>query len=218
MPPASPGDSPGLAGGSDPGSFQTVASTLGLRVCAPFKGGAPISHSPLGPPNISTSGLQRSICWGLIFPLRDPGLQSLVWGPDTSLLGGNLCNCNHSPICESPPPGWGWVLPVPWLCLSFSLVPTSSAGFQSFSSMVDLLLVGTLGCPWEEVSSELSIVTTLDQNLGKQPFLAPFSRPVSPHPAQRKVAQPAGVGGRGPAALGELTPTLSCLCGRLCQK
>ena len=50
LPPASPGDSPGSAGGADPGSFQITASALDLRareiLCAPFKSGVSISHSP----------------------------------------------------------------------------------------------------------------------------------------------------------------------------
>ena len=76
LPPASLGGSPGLAGGSDPGSFQISASALGLRVCeilcAPFKSGVPIPHSPLGLLNVSPAGLQGQMFWGLIFPLQDP--------------------------------------------------------------------------------------------------------------------------------------------------
>ena len=57
LPPASPADSPGSAGGSEPGSFQITSSALGPRaceiLCAPFKSGVPISHSPLAIPKVS---------------------------------------------------------------------------------------------------------------------------------------------------------------------
>ena len=52
LPPASWGTT-SSAGASDSGSFQIAASALGPLaggiLCAPFKTGASISHSPLGP-------------------------------------------------------------------------------------------------------------------------------------------------------------------------
>ena len=51
MPSASLGCSSKSAGGSDPGSFQNIVYSLGLRVCevlcAPFESGASISYSSL---------------------------------------------------------------------------------------------------------------------------------------------------------------------------
>ena len=51
MPPDTPRGSPRSACGSDPDSFQIIASALGLGVCeilcSPFKSGVSISPSPL---------------------------------------------------------------------------------------------------------------------------------------------------------------------------
>ena len=73
LPPASPGGSPRSAGGSDPGSFQITASSMGPGVCeilcAPFESGVSISLSPLGPSEVNSAGLQGQILWGF---LQDP--------------------------------------------------------------------------------------------------------------------------------------------------
>ena len=79
LPPASPGASPRSAGRSDPEFFQTTVSALGPTVreivCAPFKSGVSISHSPLDHVKVSPSGLQSHTFWGLHFLLSYPS-----WG------------------------------------------------------------------------------------------------------------------------------------------
>ena len=105
--PVSLGGSPRSAGGSDPGTFQITASSLGLGaceiLCVPLKSGLSISYSPLALPKVSTTGFQSQTFWGLIFLVQDP--QARSWGAqcgvDLSLLGENLCNCNYAPICGS---------------------------------------------------------------------------------------------------------------------
>ena len=77
--PASPGGSPRSEDGSDTGSFQITASALGPReceiLCAPFKSGVSISHSPLGLQKVSPAGLQSQI-----LGTRLPGAGPLGWG------------------------------------------------------------------------------------------------------------------------------------------
>ena len=74
--PVSPRDSPRSTGRSDPGSFQIIASVLCPWaceiLCAPFKSGVSISHSPLGLPKVSPAGLQSQTFWGLIFLVQVP--------------------------------------------------------------------------------------------------------------------------------------------------
>ena len=73
---ASLGVSPRSSGGSDPGSFQITASALAPGVCeilcASFKSGTSISHSPLALPKVIHARLQSQIFWGIIFPVQDP--------------------------------------------------------------------------------------------------------------------------------------------------
>ena len=61
FPPASLEHFPVSAGGSATGSFQMTTSALSPRVCeilcAPFKSGVSISHSPLAPPKVIPAGL-----------------------------------------------------------------------------------------------------------------------------------------------------------------
>ena len=75
LPPASLGDSPRSAGRSASGYWQMAASALILEqvrfLCAPFKSGDSISHSSLGLPKVSPTGLQRQMFWGLIFLAQD---------------------------------------------------------------------------------------------------------------------------------------------------
>ena len=86
LPPASPGGSPGLASGADPGAFQTAPSALALRVCeilcAPFKSRVSASYSSLGLPNVSSAGFQSQVFWSLNswYRLGKPsvGLRSLT--------------------------------------------------------------------------------------------------------------------------------------------
>lgn len=92
FPPASLGGSPKLAGGSDPCSFQIIASVLGPRgceiLCTPFKSRVFISYSPLVHLKESTAGLQSQKFWGLVFLVRKPnvGFRSLApWGESLQL-------------------------------------------------------------------------------------------------------------------------------------
>ena len=92
MPPALLGGSSRSASETDPGSFQTTASALGLRareiLHAPFKSRVSVSYSPVALLNISPAGFQSQVFWGLIFLLQDHwagepdvGLGSLApWG------------------------------------------------------------------------------------------------------------------------------------------
>ena len=83
--PPSPGGSASLTSGSDPGSFHITASALGARaceiLCAPFKSGVSVSHSPLAFPKLIPTGLQSQMFCGLIFQVQDPW----TWEPDAGL-------------------------------------------------------------------------------------------------------------------------------------
>ena len=115
FPPASLRGSLRLAGGSDPSFFKITASALGPRVCevlcAPFKSGVFISHSPPALLKVSPAGLQRQRFWGLVFLDKVlPGVGPLGWGAQCGtwaplLLGENLYSCNYPPVCGSPT--WG---------------------------------------------------------------------------------------------------------------
>ena len=73
LPPASPGDSPRSAGGSDPDSIQLTASALRPGaceiLCVPFKNGVYFPQ-PSGLPKVNPISLQQMF-WGLIFPAQD---------------------------------------------------------------------------------------------------------------------------------------------------
>ena len=103
-PPPSTGDSLRSAGRSDPGSFQMTASALGCSapeiLCAPFKSGVSVPHSPLELLKVSSTGLQSLAFWGLVFLLQTP-----------YLLGRSSENCSCCPICELPT--WGYTATVP---------------------------------------------------------------------------------------------------------
>ena len=117
----SPGGSPRSASGSDPGSFQTTASVLGLRLCKNlhvlFKSRGSVSYSPVTLPNISPTGFQSQMFWVLIFPMQDPwarepdvGLGPLaLWaGPLLLWYSSNLWVTDPGvwvlTICVSTPP------------------------------------------------------------------------------------------------------------------
>ena len=92
--------------GSDPGSFQIIACALGLRGCEnlhmPFKNRVSVFFIPLTLLYTRSTGLQSQMFWGLIFPVQDPLLRSLMLGSDPSLLGEKLCNCDYPPVCGPP--------------------------------------------------------------------------------------------------------------------
>ena len=46
-------------------------------------------------------------CGGFSSWNRMPGVGSLIWDSDPSLLGENLCNCNYSPVCGLATWGYG---------------------------------------------------------------------------------------------------------------
>ena len=90
LPPASLGGSPSLASGSDSGSFQIIASLMGLEIlCVSFKCRFSVSYSHSVLPHTSPTGLQSQIFWRLIFGAQDP------------------CNCDYPPVCGSPTQGYG---------------------------------------------------------------------------------------------------------------
>ena len=92
LPPASLGDSPRSAGGSDPGSLLPSAPvpTTDKILCLSFQNGVSISHSLLSLLKISITDLQSQILWGLIFLAHNSGLQSPLWGTDPLVPGGPL--------------------------------------------------------------------------------------------------------------------------------
>ena len=85
------GGSPRSAGGSDAGSFQTAASALGPRaceiLCEPFESGVSVSHSHLALQKVSALAFKAKHPEDLSSWHRTPGLESLTWGSDPSLLG-----------------------------------------------------------------------------------------------------------------------------------
>lgn len=86
-----PRGSPGLAGMSDSGSFQIIASSLGPRACeilyVSFKSGVSISHSHLfGSPKVSPTGLSKPNVLRAYIPGRSPGMWYLMYGSDPCSL------------------------------------------------------------------------------------------------------------------------------------
>ena len=74
-----------------------MVSAMGLRVCeilcVPFKSRVSISHHPLAPLKVSSTGFQSQMLWGLKFLLQNP-----MWAWIPLFLGENLYNCNYSPV------------------------------------------------------------------------------------------------------------------------
>ena len=111
-------------------------------LCMPFKCEVSLSCSTLALPYANPTGLQSKMFWGLNFLVRDPGLGSLMWGLDPSLLGENLYNCDYPFACESPTWGCGldYTMSLPllpillWLLLyNFSCGKSFLLVFRSFS-------------------------------------------------------------------------------------
>ena len=73
-PPVSPGVSPRSTSGSDPGSFQTTASALGLGTCGilhvPFKSRVCFLR-PSSFLNLSPDSFQCQMFWEPVFPVQD---------------------------------------------------------------------------------------------------------------------------------------------------
>ena len=119
---ASPEGSPRSASVSDPASFQTTASALGLRaceiLCVPFKSGVSVPYSHLALPNVKPTGFQSQVFWGLVFPIRDlqAGEPDMRIGPLAP--GGEPLQLWLSPCLFVADPGV-WVLTVLHLCSSY---------------------------------------------------------------------------------------------------
>lgn len=137
MSPASPGDSPRSADGSDLGSFQIAASVLGPGtceiLCATFKSGVSISHSP--------AGLQSQMFQELIFPGQDPQAED----PDMELKvlasWGEFLIVITLPFLSSPPGDMGVNSPLLPIFLCFLLCTFSCRKYflinsRFFSSLV----------------------------------------------------------------------------------
>ena len=112
---------------------------------APFKSRVYVSCSPLALPYASPTGLQSQHSGGLSSQCRTPGLRSLIWGPELSLLGENPCSCDYTLVCGMPTGGVGLdytvsppLLPVSlWFLLYiFSCEKSFLLVFRSVSSIV----------------------------------------------------------------------------------
>ena len=109
---ASLGDSPRPAGRSDPCSYQIVAFALGPGaceiLCAPCKSEVSIFLSPLELPKLSPTGLPSHMLWEFVFPEKDPWAGDPNVGLRTLMpVGEPLQYNNYSPVCGSPPGGYG---------------------------------------------------------------------------------------------------------------
>ena len=105
LPPASLEGSLRSESRSDPGSFQIMASVLGLEACEILY--LPFSWSPF-PTALQVFPIQAPLAFkvqragGSSSQCRTPGLRSPMWGLDPSLLGENLCDFDYPPVCRSP--------------------------------------------------------------------------------------------------------------------
>lgn len=134
---------------------------------SPFKSRFSISTSSLA--LLKTSTFKAKCFGGLSSWCRTPGLGSLRWGSEPSLLGQNLYHCNYPPVGRWPT--WVWVLIIlpspPFLLVSlcfplyiFSCRRSFLLVFWSFSAIVALETVVILACPWEQVSTGSSYIAT----------------------------------------------------------
>ena len=106
------------------------------------------------------TGLQSQTQRGLVFWCRTPGLGSLVWDSDLSILQENFCNIIILECVVTHPEAWG--LTVLWVCPFYlsrcgpffilQLQKILPARFWSFSSMIILQTAGIWVCSWKEVS------------------------------------------------------------------
>ena len=124
LPPDCLGGSPKSASASDPGLFITTATELGLRVCE-------ILHIILFSIPLCLNHKQSSSSWkpeffGSFFWCRTLGLETLMWGLSSLILGENICNYNSPPLCGSTPL---WVslplLLVLWFLFLWKIFPSS---------------------------------------------------------------------------------------------
>ena len=68
---------------------------------------------------------------------RIPGLRSLMWGSDPSLLWEDLCNCDYPSICGLPSVGY-YLSHCSSFLYIFGCVKSFLLVFRSFSSLVSL--------------------------------------------------------------------------------
>ena len=164
---------------NDPGSFQTAASVLGLRVseflCTPYKTEGAVSYSPLALLDVSPAVYQSQRYGGSSSPCSYPRLGSPLWGLELPLLRGcdipPTCGFQCWGVCPSQimcPP----LLPVSvWLFLFiFSCGKSFLLVFGSFSEIVSLCVVVIFVCPWEETSPGSSYSTILSHGSSLQSF------------------------------------------------
>ena len=124
--PASPGHSPGPAGGSGPGSHDITALALGPGaceiLCVPFKSEVSLSPSPVGFLQLSPAGLQFQMLWGLVFLVPDlwaRGAGEGCWHvAQDSLLWENLCSLINLQSVGHPPSGSRGLI-ILWVCPSY---------------------------------------------------------------------------------------------------
>ena len=118
LPPASPGGSPELVSGSDPGFLQMTASVPSPGVCeilcTPLKSRVSVSYSPLALPYTSPIGLQSHMFWGLVLLVQDPWAGELNVGLRPITSCGKFLQLwlsSHSLATYQ----WVWVLTIPCL-------------------------------------------------------------------------------------------------------
>ena len=111
-PPASAGDPLTVAGmsssvsyGVTPTSFWVLMCTL-LCVCPP-RVETPVSPSLVKVMQSNPASLQSLIHWEFLLPLPDPQVGKPNVGLTTFTPVGGLLWYNCSPVCESPPSGYG---------------------------------------------------------------------------------------------------------------
>ena len=93
LPSISPGDSLRRAVRSGLGSYQVTSFALcsgaSEILCVPLKSEVSIFPSPVGLLQLSPTGLQSQMLWGLISWCETSRLESLAWGSELSLLWEN---------------------------------------------------------------------------------------------------------------------------------
>ena len=86
---------PRPAGKSGPGSYEVTALAINTGtheiLCTPFKSEASFSPVLWNPCNLSPTGLQSQIIWGLLFLTPNPQVAE-IWDSELLLLWENLCN------------------------------------------------------------------------------------------------------------------------------
>ena len=97
------------AGRSGPGFYEVPAFALGVHknLYAPSKRGVSVSSSPVNLLQSSPAGLQSHMLWCLLLLMPDPQVESLMWGPEFSLLWENCIHIIVLQFVGHPPAGYG---------------------------------------------------------------------------------------------------------------